>query len=75
MRKSARFLHKTPAYNRKKRSFLQLFAFAEKNAVSLTNQGCKGGQNGLLRRADEAEAVVVDPEAGVVELPVRDGTA
>ena len=32
-------------------------------------------QNGLPRRADEAEAVVADPEAGVVELPVRDGTA
>ncbi len=32
-------------------------------------------QSVLLRRADEAEAVVADPEAGVVELPVRDGTA
>ena len=54
--------------------FLSFCAFAEKNAVSLANQGCKGSQSVLLCRADEAEAVVVVPVVGVVVVPVRDGT-
>ena len=37
-----RIPRRKPANYRKKRSFLQFCAFAEKNAVSLTNQGCKG---------------------------------
>ena len=32
-------------------------------------------KSGLLRRADEAEAVVDVPAAGVVAAPARDGTA
>ena len=44
-----RIPRRKPANYRKKRSFLQFCAFAEKNAVSLTNQGCKGCQNEALR--------------------------
>ena len=43
-----RIPRRKPANYRKKRSFLQFCAFAEKNAVSLTNQGCKGCQNEAL---------------------------
>ena len=54
---------------------LELCAFAKKNAVSLANQGCKGGKSRLPHRADEAEAVAEVPVVGAVIAPVRDGPA
>ena len=42
-----RFLHRKPANHPRirLRRILELCAFAEKNAVFLTNQGCKGGKS------------------------------
>ena len=40
--------HKKPANYRKKRSFLQLCAFAGKNDVYLANQSCKDGKSKAL---------------------------
>ena len=63
--------------NAKSAAFCSFCAFAEKNAVSLANQGCKGSKSRLPDRADEAEAdaVVVGPVEGeAAVVPERDGT-